>query len=160
MEGRKGVKVTTLNLGCGPGKPAGQVGIDIRPFPGVDVIADLNAGWPLKSNSIDKVVASHIFEHLPEPLHTMEELYRVLKPGAVAELDMPSSNGPGAFQDPTHKSFWNLNSFLYYNRGHNLGSLYGCNKWDVLLVQEYLVPGVEAFGPYVMAHVRKPTDAS
>lgn len=151
--------MNTVELGCGPNKPAGHIGVDLRPFPGVDVIADLNQGWPFKSSVLDKVRASHIFEHLPDPLHTMEELYRVLKPGAIAEVEVPSTNGPGAFQDPTHKSFWNLNSFIYYNRRADLGSLYGCNKWDVLLVQEYLVPGVEAFGPYLMAHIRKPEDA-
>lgn len=149
-----------LDLGCGPHKQQGFLGVDIRPQPGVDIVADLAGRWPFDNSSVDEVRASHIFEHLPEPLHTMEELYRVLKPGAVANLDMPSSNGLGAFQDPTHKSFWNLNSFLYYDRRHDLGSLYGCNKWDVLLVQEYKVQGMEAFGPYVMAQIRKPADAS
>lgn len=155
MEGKK-----LVELGCGPSKPEGTIGVDIRPFPGVDVIADLTKGWPFKNSSLDAVRASHIFEHLPEPLHTMEELYRVLKPGGSADIEVPSTNGPGAFQDPTHKSFWNLNSFIYYNRQHGLGGMYGCNKWDIPLCQEYLVPGIESFGPYVMAQVRKPADAS
>ena len=149
-----------IDLGCGPNKAEDVVGIDCRPFPGVDVVADLSVGWPFKSNSMDEVRASHIFEHLPKPLDTMNELYRVLKPGAVAHIDVPSSNGMGAFQDPTHVSFWNINSFIYYNRAAALGAMYGCNKWDVEVLQEYNVPGIEAFGPYVMAKVRKPADAS
>ena len=28
----------------------------------------------------------------------------------------PSTDGRGAFQDPTHVSFWNSNSFWYYTR--------------------------------------------
>ena len=28
----------------------------------------------------------------------------------------PSADGRGAFQDPTHVSFWNSNSFWYYTR--------------------------------------------
>lgn len=149
-----------LDLGCGPNKMQGHVGVDLRPQPGVDIVADLTSTWPFRDNSVDEIRASHIVEHLPEPLNTMEELFRVLKPGAVANLELPSTNGPGAFQDPTHKSFWNLNSFLYYNRRGNLGSLYGCNKWDILVVQEYLIPGIEAFGPFIMAQIRKPEDAS
>lgn len=148
-----------LDLGCGPHKAPGHVGVDLRPQPGVDVVADLTSTWPFSSSSIDEVRASHCFEHLPEPLHTMDELFRVLKPGAIAHVEVPSTNGPGAFQDPTHKSFWNLNSFLYYDRSQPLGSLYGCNKWDILLVQEYLVRGMESFGPFLMAQIRKPTDA-
>jgi len=148
-----------VELGCGSSKPDGYVGVDIRPFPGVDVVADLTAGWPFKSSSLDSVRASHIFEHLPEPLHTMNELYRCLKPGSTAEIDVPSSNGMGAFQDPTHKSFWNVNSFIYYDRNQPLGGMYNCNKWDVLIAQEYNAVGMTQFGPYVKAHVRKPQDA-
>lgn len=149
-----------VDLGCGPHKAENAVGVDCRPFPGVDIVADLSVRWPFEDSSIDEVRASHIFEHLPVPLFTMNELFRVLKPGGTALIEVPSSNGPGAFQDPTHVSFWNLNSFLYYNRKNPLGGLYDCNKWDVLLCQEYTVPGMEAFGPYVMAKIRKPDDAN
>lgn len=147
-----------LDLGCGPGedRPEGFVGVDIRPGPKVDVIADLARGWPFKSGAIHAVKASHIVEHLPDPLHTMGELYRVLKPGGMAEIDVPSTNGMGAFQDPTHKSFWNLNSFIYYDREQPLGGMYGCNLWKILQVQEYNLRGIAAFGPYVKAVVQKP----
>lgn len=149
-----------LDLGCGPHKAQDDfLGVDCRDFKGVSVVCDLERSWPFKDNSITEVRASHIFEHLPEPLHTMSELFRTLQPGGKAEIDIPSSNGPGAFQDPTHKSFWNLNSFIYYNRLSPLGAMYSCNQWDVLTAQEYMVPGIEAFGPYVKAIMRKPDDA-
>jgi SAM-dependent methyltransferase len=145
-----------LNLGCGRTRMEGFIGVDCRPFPEVDILADLTLKWPFEDGSIDHVHASHIFEHLPDPLFTMSELYRILVPGGTAEIDSPSSNGMGAFQDPTHKSFWNINSFLYYNRNVALGSLYDCNKWEVLNVFEYNVNGIEAFGPFVKAFLRKP----
>ena len=31
-----------------------------------------------------------------------------------AFIEVPSTDGRGAFQDPTHVSFWNENSFTYY----------------------------------------------
>ena len=34
-------------------------------------------------------------------------------------------NGRGAFQDPTNRSFWNLNSFWYYTRGQQAQSVPG-----------------------------------
>ena len=55
-----------------------------------------------------------MIEHLRDSLHTMREMYRVLAPGGYAVLSVPSTDGRGAFQDPTHVSFWNENSFLYY----------------------------------------------
>ena len=40
--------------------------------------------------------------------------HRVLAPGGWAFIEVPSTDGRGAFQDPTHVSYWNENSFLYY----------------------------------------------
>lgn len=159
-ESRGKSKDLKLDLGCGPNKEAGYVGVDMRTFAHVDIVADLSVyPWKFKSNSIGEIKASHIFEHLPDPLKTMEECFRVLKPGGTVVIDVPSSNGMGAFQDPTHKSFWNINSFIYYDRREQLGGLYGCNKWDVIQAQEYNINGIQAFGPYVRAILRKPDDA-
>ncbi len=46
----------------------------------------------------------------------MNEAYRVLAPGGFLFISVPSTDGRGAFQDPTHVSFWNENSFWYYTR--------------------------------------------
>jgi hypothetical protein len=40
----------------------------------------------------------------------------VLAPGGWLVSATPSSDGRGAYQDPTHVSFWNPNSFWYYTR--------------------------------------------
>lgn len=79
-----------------------------------DVITDLNNPWPFADNSVGVIRASHIFEHLKDPVHTMNEAYRVLAPGGWLLLEVPSTDGRGAFQDPTHVSFWNENSIWYY----------------------------------------------
>lgn len=81
-----------------------------------DIIADLNKPWPFEDSSVGLVRAVDVFEHLVDPLHTMKELYRVLAPGGWAFIQVPSTDGRGAFQDPTHRSFWNQNSFFYYTR--------------------------------------------
>lgn len=46
----------------------------------------------------------------------MNQIYRVLVPGGWLISATPSTDGRGAFQDPTHCSFWNENSWLYYTR--------------------------------------------
>lgn len=89
------------------------VSVDLKD---ADVIADLNERWPFEDSSVGVVRAVDVFEHLIDSIHTMKELYRVLAPGGWAFIQVPSTDGRGAFQDPTHKTFWNENSFFYYTK--------------------------------------------
>jgi glycosyltransferase involved in cell wall biosynthesis len=75
---------------------------------------DLNKDWPFKDNSVGVLRATDFIEHLKDPVHMMNEAYRVLAPGGWLLISVPSTDGRGAFQDPTHVSFWNENSFWYY----------------------------------------------
>ena len=63
------------------------------------------------------VRAYDFLEHIPigKVVPVMNEIYRVLKPGGIFESSTPSTDGRGAFQDPTHTSFWNRNSWFYYS---------------------------------------------
>jgi O-antigen biosynthesis protein len=85
-----------------------------------DIVADLNGVWPFEDNSVGVIKASHVFEHLTDSINTMNEAYRVLAPGGMMFIELPSTDGRGSFQDPTHvHSFWNSNSFWYYcNESH------------------------------------------
>jgi hypothetical protein len=106
-----------LNLGCCDRKVPGYLGVDRVPGPAVDVVADLSKPWPWPENSIDEIMAHDIIEHLPDKILTMNETWRVLKPGGKAEIVVPTVDGPGAFQDPTHVSFWHRHSFWYFEAG-------------------------------------------
>jgi O-antigen biosynthesis protein len=57
----------------------------------------------------------------------MNELYRVLAPGGWLMTGTASTDGRGAFQDPTHQSFWNPNSFWYYTRREQASFIDGQN---------------------------------
>lgn len=103
-----------LDLGCGKNKKEGHVGVDIRKFEGVDVVADLSHGrWPWADSSVDEVNASHFVEHLDatERIHFVNELWRVLKKDAKANIVTPHWNSARAYGDLTHKwppvcEFW------------------------------------------------------
>jgi len=100
-----------------------DIGGGLNPYPGyttidtretADHVADLNDGIPLPDNSVGVLNASHILEHLHDKTKIMGEIHRVLAHGGWAFIEIPSTDGRGAFQDPTHVSYWNENSFLYY----------------------------------------------
>ena len=101
-----------VDIGGGLNPYPGYHTIDIRET--ADTIADLNDGIPLPDNSVGVLNASHILEHLHDKTKIMGEIYRVLAHGGWAFIEVPSTDGRGAFQDPTHVSYWNENSFLYY----------------------------------------------
>jgi len=47
-------------------------------------------------NSFDVVIGNHIMEHIPNDIKAMSEIYRVLKPGGRAILQVPYSTLPAA----------------------------------------------------------------
>lgn len=119
--------MTKLNLGCSDRHIAGHVNVDR--VPPADIITNLAERWPWEDSSIDEIVAHDIIEHLPDKILTMNEAYRVLKHGGLFKVIVPTIDGPGAFQDPTHVSYWHRNSFWYYTHGdahrERFGKAYG-----------------------------------
>jgi SAM-dependent methyltransferase len=105
-----------LNLGCCDSLIDGFVNVDVLAGPGVTV-ADLRERWPWPDDAAAYVVAAHVIEHLPDKVFTMNELWRVLKNHGLALIAVPTTDGTGAWQDPTHVSYWNQRSFLYYETG-------------------------------------------
>ena len=101
----------------GPGAPWVPVDGDmrVRALPG-GVQADLSERWPFEDGSVGAIRAHDFLEHLSDPMQAMKEAYRVLAPGGLFLTRTPSTDGRGAFQDPTHKSWWNQNSFWYWTR--------------------------------------------
>lgn len=114
-----GNKVIKLNLGSGFRKIEGYVNLDNRAVTEPDIVQDIALdGLPFEDSSVDEVFCRDFLEHVPigRTIFVVEEIWRVLKKGGKFESLTPSTDqgSRGAFQDPTHCSFWNSNSFLYY----------------------------------------------
>lgn len=105
-----------VDIGGGLNPYPGYTTVDLRET--ADYVADLNDGIPLPDNSVGVLNASHILEHLTDKTKIMSEIHRVLAPGGWAFIEVPSTDGRGAFQDPTHVSYWNENSFMYYTNSY------------------------------------------
>lgn len=56
--------------------------------PLADVKADI-CNLPFKDNMYDVILCNHVLEHIPNDRKAMQELYRVLKPGGMAILQVP-----------------------------------------------------------------------
>ena len=104
-------------------------------------------GIPLPDNSVEEAGASHVFEHIPagrERIEAMNEIYRVLEPGATFTMivptvgstgeDGPIYNGWQPWADPTHVSYWwYLESFLYFVKDSAFAANadYGLKYWEL-----------------------------
>src|ERR1051326_1395589 len=77
-----------LDLGCGPNKKPGFLGVDRRAFDGVDVVTDLTGPWPWADQSVEEIHMSHVLEHFTgkERVHIFNEMHRVLIKGGKATI--------------------------------------------------------------------------
>ena len=115
-----------LDLGCGRNKFRGtNVGIDISPDVGADLVLDLKYGrLPFADNSVDDIHCSHFLEHLsPQSIMAlMNECWRVLKWGDDDKItttgkfwiEVPHAHCYTAIQDPTHKWAFVQSSFKFF----------------------------------------------
>lgn len=133
-----------LNIGSADNYRPGYVNVDRHQYGSVDVVTDLTQRWPWEDSSVDEVLAYDIIEHLPDKIHTMNEAHRVLRRGGLFDIIVPTTDGRGAWQDPTHVSYWNRNSFFYYCLGvpeyERFYKAYGITaKFILLSAQEELL---------------------
>lgn len=112
-----------LNIGCGDKPRARQpldtwVNLDGRELPGVDVVRDLRRGLPFSDACFDHILCDNVLEHFvsEDAIFLLNEIGRVLRPLGTAEIVVPNVlKGEGAYQDPTHRSFWTPRSVMYWS---------------------------------------------
>ncbi len=56
--------------------------------PLADVKADI-CNLPFENDAYDVILCNHVLEHIPDDTKAMRELYRILKPGGMAVLQIP-----------------------------------------------------------------------
>lgn len=106
-----------IDLCCNKYKRPGYTGVDWGDDTDADIKHNLDiTPWPFKDNSVGVFRMQDALEHLKDGVQTMKEIYRCLAPKGWALIEVPSTDGRGAYQDPTHVSFWNSNSFWYYTK--------------------------------------------
>ena len=96
-----------LNVGCGLNKQDGYLNLDKHPGCDPDQVMDAEAfPWPFADSSIDEVRFNHSLEHMGAQadvfLRLMQEVYRVCRPGAIVQINVPHPRHDDFLNDPTH----------------------------------------------------------
>ncbi len=107
-----------LDIGCARNKIPGTIGMDIDPGSEADILHDLNIyPFPLDDNSIDRVFAKHIIEHINDPRKFLREIQRILKQGGTAFIETPHFSCRVAYSEPEHKLFYSYFMFCELLKG-------------------------------------------
>lgn len=105
-----------IDIGCGSTKKKGFIGVDILQLSGVDIIHDLNIfPYPFEDNEVEEIWIDQVLEHLNEPVKVIEELHRICKNGASITIGVPYFRSFYATIDPTHKNFFGIYWFAYFD---------------------------------------------
>jgi len=106
-----------VDIGCGFHPKAGYVGLDKRNC-GQTYQCDIEVeNLPFRDNSVDAIYCYYVLEHIHNLVHVMDEMWRVLKPGAILEVAVPHFLCRNAWIDPTHIRCFSEWSMDYYIPG-------------------------------------------
>ena len=102
-----------LDLGAAHNPTPGYTTLDMHEP--ADLVGDVfEILESLDDNTVGVIRAVDFLEHIPDKIRIWNEMYRVLAHGGMIVSLTPSTDGRGAYQDPTHNSFYNENSFWYF----------------------------------------------
>ena len=101
-----------LDLGGAHNPAPGFTSVDLHD---ADINGDIfDVLGDMEDNSVGVIRAFDFIEHISDKVRLWNEMYRVLTDGGMILSLTPSSDGRGAFQDPTHVAYYNQNSFWYF----------------------------------------------
>jgi SAM-dependent methyltransferase len=109
----------------------------------LDIVSDINS-IPVKNASFDVILCTEVFEHIPEPIKTISEFSRILKPGGKLILTLPVCSlthfAPYYFYNGFSKYF--LQKFLDENGLLIKEMAYNGNYYEFLAQELHRLPFV------------------
>ena|SRR3989344_397730 len=102
----------------------------------IDFAFDLNLPeWPLKSDSYDIVRAWDVIEHLENPLHFVNNCWKLLKPNGMLDVKACGWQNRNFWVDITHRKGFDIKSFNYFVPSTKEGkhaNFYTDKKWNYI----------------------------
>ncbi|WP_432730479.1 methyltransferase domain-containing protein [Variovorax sp. W6] len=104
----------------------GAMGVDTRKIEPVDAIDDGGEFTQLleEGDSFDFILASHVFEHLPDPIHFLQRCERALGDTGRLILLIPDRRFTFDYLRPVSTTGQLLRAYLSEQRRHDAGALY------------------------------------
>jgi ubiquinone/menaquinone biosynthesis C-methylase UbiE len=96
---------------------------------------------PLKTDSLTRIYASQLLEHLPDPHKFLDECNRCLQRRGILYLWVPNMFTLNAKKDPTHHYSYNFLTLRRILRQHNFNRLY----WRYLVLTSYIPRKIRKF---------------
>lgn len=95
-----------------------------------------------RDGSVGAIFVTDVLQLIGDPGLLFRECHRVLAPNGLLLTLTPSTDGRGAFQDHTHRTYWNENSFWYVTQAPLRDRVYPANT-DV----RFQVGGIRTYFP-------------
>lgn len=145
---QKHIKGFAVNIGAGRDRIKGTITLDNlqhRSYTDWEVVPDIEAdacNMPFADESVDTLIAMHVWEHIIDPNRFLREAWRVLKPGGKLCLVLPNGDYLSDvvyWRDPTHQWLATPDKVLLLIAGWGLVQWnrlkYWCYPWsfDVVL---------------------------
>lgn len=98
------------------------------------MLCDIRNGLPFGNNTIDALRARDVCEHINPPvIPFFNECWRVVKPNCMFKIEVPRFPHVDSVKDPTHVSFFTVETFTEYFGGPDrLEAEYNMKMWDVV----------------------------
>jgi SAM-dependent methyltransferase len=146
-----------VNLGAGTDIRNGWINHDIASLEGIEIVHDLNQKpWPWQESSVDEILAMDVIEHLDNFLQAMEEMWRIMRTGAVLVARVPYMGSWSFIADPTHKRSFHETTFMHFDpdsaycrdRSYYSNARFRIVTFEYILapfVPFFVIPGVGEF---------------
>lgn len=134
-----------INIGCGLNIRPSYINYDLIPLHQSVIKHDLeNMNLPHADNSVEKIIAQDVLEHISNLSRVMNDCHRVLKPGGEFIIRVPHFTYHCAFEDPTHCRRFTIESFKYFcishRRGYEVGAKFSSCKIHLNFLKKWYLP--------------------
>jgi SAM-dependent methyltransferase len=125
-------EIIKIDLGGGMNPHEGYVNVD--KWEKADFICDFESDpLPFDNDSVDEILARHIFEHIFNLKWIMNECHRVLKPWRLIKITVPRWDHVNAIVNPTHCRFFHPDTFKFFDPELHTNP-YGFSPWRLQAV--------------------------